>query len=165
MIPSAWTAALFVYLGAGFVAIVYGIVKGLVTIAAHSETRWDRFLYRYKYLAPLAWLIERTISTPATHFSHHALSEADGLGHYTGNFGNLLFFWDVLFGTALISQQYPKEFGIPVDPKRGPEPWYVQMFYPLFQPRSVVGEDLPQERDFVPAAQAASSVVARTQAT
>jgi len=31
---------------------------------------------------------------------------------YKGNFGNLLFFWDILFGTAKITRTYPKEFGI-----------------------------------------------------
>ncbi len=128
LMPSAWTAALFVYLGAGAVALVYGFVKGFVTIAAHSETRWDQFLYRSKYLSPLAWLIERTISTPATHFSHHALSEADGVGHYTGNFGNLLFLWDVLFGTALITRRYPPAFGVDDQLSEPREPWTVQMF-------------------------------------
>lgn len=131
LMPSAWTAALFVFLGAGSVALVYGAIKGLVTIAAHSETRWDRFLYRRKYLSPFAWVIERTISTPATHFSHHALSEADGIGHYTGNFGNLLFFWDVLFGTALITRQYPGAFGLEDDIAHGHERWTTQMFFPL----------------------------------
>lgn len=132
LMPSAWTAALFVYLGAGNVAIAYGLIKGLVTIGAHSEVRWDRFLYRNKQLAPFAWVIERTISTPATHFGHHALSEADGVGHYSGNFGNLLFFWDVLFGTALITRQYPPAFGLEDDLAHGHERWTTQMFFPLF---------------------------------
>jgi sterol desaturase/sphingolipid hydroxylase (fatty acid hydroxylase superfamily) len=133
LMPSAWTAALFVYLGAGPVAIIYGLIKGLVTIGAHSELRWDRFLYENKSLAPLAWVVERTISTPATHFSHHALSEADGVGHYSGNFGNLLFFWDVLFGTALITRRYPPTFGVEGDRFGGDQPWTAQMFYPLFK--------------------------------
>lgn len=136
LMPIAWTAALFVYLGAGSVALVYGFVKGFVTIAAHSETRWDQFLYRSRYLAPVAWLIERTISTPATHFSHHALSEADGIGHYTGNFGNLLFLWDVLFGTALITRQYPPVFGVDDRYVEAREPWTIQMFGPLIRWRT-----------------------------
>jgi len=140
LMPSAWTASLFVYLGAGSVAIVYGLVKGFVTIAAHSEMRWDLFLYRNRFLAPLAWIVERTISTPATHFSHHALSEADGIGHYSGNFGNLLFFWDVFFGTALITRRYPPAFGLEDDLVHGHERWTTQMFFPLFGSRRQASE-------------------------
>lgn len=135
LMPSAWTASLFIFLGAGPVAFVYGLVKGVVTIAAHSELRWDRFFYDRKWLAPIAWIVERTISTPATHFGHHALRNDDGVGHYTGNFGNLLFFWDVLFGTALITRKYPPAFGVDNDLVHGQEKWTTQLFFPLFGSR------------------------------
>ena len=58
------------------------------------------------------WLVERTISTPSTHSAHHGKHLADGVTNYKGNFGNLLFFWDVLFGTAKITRRYPAEIGI-----------------------------------------------------
>jgi sterol desaturase/sphingolipid hydroxylase (fatty acid hydroxylase superfamily) len=32
--------------------------------------------------------------------------------HYKGNFGNLLFLWDMLFGTAKITRRYPAAIGI-----------------------------------------------------
>ena len=32
--------------------------------------------------------------------------------HYKGNYGNLLFFWDVLFGTARITRTYPTSYGV-----------------------------------------------------
>jgi sterol desaturase/sphingolipid hydroxylase (fatty acid hydroxylase superfamily) len=131
--PNLWIAGVLVYLGFGEVYFWYYLVKLLITMGAHSETRWDRFLYRYRALHPVAWVVERTVSTPATHFAHHALREDDGIGHYNGNYGNLLFFWDVLFGTARITRQYPPQFGVEVDPKRGPDPWYVLIFYPLFR--------------------------------
>jgi len=133
--PNAWTGAILVFLGADGFAAAYGLVKILVVAASHSEIRWDQYLYRTKILAPVAWIVERVISTPATHFSHHALSEADGIGHYTGNFGNLLFFWDVLFGTALITRQYPPAFGMENDLVHGRERWPVQLFFPLAQSR------------------------------
>ena len=82
---------------------------------------------------PLAWALERTISTPATHWAHHALTNDDGIGHYKGNFGNLLFFWDVLFGTAHITRKYPAEVGLRDDQLFGHERWDHQMFYPLLQ--------------------------------
>ena len=68
-----------------------------------------------KWLHPLAWVLERTISTPATHWAHHALTNDDGIGHYKGNFGNLLFVWDMLFGTAKITRRYPANVGLQDD--------------------------------------------------
>jgi Tfp pilus assembly pilus retraction ATPase PilT len=50
-------------------------------------------------------LMERTISTPATHHAHHAATTDDGVGYYKGNFGNMFFLWDVIFGTAHISRR------------------------------------------------------------
>jgi sterol desaturase/sphingolipid hydroxylase (fatty acid hydroxylase superfamily) len=131
LFPNRYFAAVLVYLGYGETFVWYSAIKNVVLTGAHSDLRWDSFLYRYKFLEPVAWLVERTISTPATHFAHHAQREDDGIGFYNGNYSNLLFFWDVLFGTAKITRKYPLEFGVVVDPVTGPEPWYVQLFYPL----------------------------------
>ena len=128
LMPGIWGSAALVYLGMGKVYAVYLVVKLVIIVLAHSETKWDRFLYRYRLLHPLAWVIERTISTPATHFAHHGLSAEDGVSHPNGNYGNLLFLWDVLFGTAKITRQYPKTFGAW---NRVKEPWHVQLFFPF----------------------------------
>jgi len=112
MMPGIWLSALLVYLGFGWVYAVYLVLKLSVIMGAHSSTRWDAALYRIKWLSPLMWVVERTISTPSTHAMHHGRHKDDGITHYKGNFGNLLFFWDVLFGTAKISRQYPQEFGV-----------------------------------------------------
>lgn len=127
LMPNIWLAGVLVYLGFGKVFFWYNLVKLFVTMGAHSTTRWDAFLYRHQALHPLAWIVERTISTPATHFAHHAYAEDDGIGHYSGNFGNLLFFWDVLFGTARITRKYPPRFGVPGEP----DSWQTLIFYPL----------------------------------
>lgn len=58
------------------------------------------------------WVVERSISTPATHSAHHGRHAADGVTNYKGNFGNLLFFWDILFGTAKITRRIPEHFGV-----------------------------------------------------
>jgi len=131
MMPGLWIAGLLTYLGLGLVYPAYLVVKLGVILGAHSAWRWDEALYKRAWLRPLVWLLERTISTPATHWAHHALSNQDGIGHYKGNFGNLLFFWDVLFGTAHITRRFPPEVGLPDDRLFGPERWYHQMFYPL----------------------------------
>lgn len=112
MLPSLWFSGALIYMGLGWVYAVYIVVKMTVIIAAHSDVRWDVPLYRIKWLSPLMWGIERTISTPATHSAHHGKHKEDGITHYNGNFGNLLFFWDVLFGTALITRKVPAEFGV-----------------------------------------------------
>lgn len=65
------------------------MVKLLVIIGMHSAVRWDQWLYRWRIVHPVTWVVERTISTPATHDAHHALTQDDGIGRYDGNHGNL----------------------------------------------------------------------------
>lgn len=133
MMPGLWIAGVLIYLGFGAVYGAYIVVKLAVILGAHCAWRWDEPLYRIPALRPLMWVLERTISTPATHWAHHAITNADGIGHYKGNYGNLLFFWDILFGSALITRHYPTQVGLRDDQLFGDERWYHQMFYPLFQ--------------------------------
>ncbi len=135
MMPGLWLSGVLIYLGFGNVYLVYIIVKLTVILGAHSAVRWDEPLYRHKWLHPLAWVLERTVSTPATHWAHHALTNDDGIGHYKGNFGNLLFVWDMIFGTAKITRRYPARVGLQDDLDHGKERWFVEMFYPLLQSR------------------------------
>ncbi len=128
--PNIWFASIAVFLGFGKVYIAYTVLKLLIIIGSHSELRWDSFLYRYKFLSPLAWLVEHTISTPATHFAHHGISNEDGISNNNGNFGNMLFIWDQIFGTAKFTRKYPSQFGIENDPK---DAWYVQLYYPFLK--------------------------------
>ena len=134
--PGIWFAAILIFLGMTEVYLYYVPTKVSIILLAHSEIKWDRFLYRYKILHPLAWIVERTISTPCTHYAHHGLTAEDGVSNPNGNYGNLLFFWDVLFGTAKITRKYPTRFGAWNKMK---EPWYVQLFFPIIKskdPRS-----------------------------
>ena len=134
--PGIWFAAILIFLGMTEVYLYYVPTKVSIILLAHSEIKWDRFLYRYKILHPLAWIVERTISTPCTHYAHHGLTVEDGVSNPNGNYGNLLFFWDVLFGTAKITRKYPTRFGAWNKMK---EPWYVQLFFPIIKskhPRS-----------------------------
>lgn len=112
MMPSLWFAAVLLYLGLGWFYAGYVIVKMLVIMGAHSDLAWDATLYRNKWLSPLMWVVERTISTPATHHAHHGRHLSDPAVNYKGNYGNLLFFWDVLFGTAKITRTYPQSYGV-----------------------------------------------------
>ncbi len=135
MMPGLWVSGVLIYLGFGNVYLVYVVVKLTVIMGAHCAVRWDEPLYRRRWLRPLAWLVERTFSTPATHWAHHALTNSDGIGHYKGNFGNLLFVWDLLFGSAKITRRYPARVGLQDDLLFGKERWFVEMFYPLLGSR------------------------------
>lgn len=128
LMPGIWASAVLVHLGFGAVYAVYLIIKMSVIFGAHSSWRWDEALYRLPLARSLMWVIERTISTPATHAAHHGQHAEDGVTHYKGNYGNLLFFWDVLFGTAKITRRYPEQYGIEgLDPVT----WKRELFWPL----------------------------------
>jgi sterol desaturase/sphingolipid hydroxylase (fatty acid hydroxylase superfamily) len=134
MMPGLWFAGILLYMGAsGMVYALYMVVKLGVIMGAHCAWRWDEPLYKIRALRPLMWVLERTISTPATHWAHHAITQKDGVGHYKGNFGNLLFIWDIIFGSAYITRKFPKQVGLKDDQLFGQEHWYHQMFFPLFQ--------------------------------
>lgn len=133
MMPGLWASSVLLYLGFGNVYLVYFIVKMLVIIGAHSTVRWDEPLYKFRATRPLMWVLERLISTPATHYAHHAITMEDGVGHYKGNYGNLLFLWDILFGTALITRKYPSGIGLIDDIQYGKEVWYIEVFFPFIK--------------------------------
>ncbi|MBN3791965.1 sterol desaturase family protein [Burkholderia sp. Ac-20353] len=133
MMPGLWIGAVLLYLGFGSIYFAYAVIKLVVILGAHCAWAWDEPLYRVRTLRPVMWVLERTISTPATHRAHHAITNMDGIGYYKGNFGNLLFLWDVIFGTAHITRRYPAEVGLRDDQLFGPERWDYQMFYPLRQ--------------------------------
>lgn len=135
MMPGIWISGVLVFLGFGKVYVGYLLVKMAVIVGAHSAWRWDETLYRIPVLSPVMWVIERTISTPATHYAHHAITMEDGIGYYKGNYGNLLFFWDVLFGTARITRHYPTDFGLRDDVENGKERWFIELFFPVFKSR------------------------------
>jgi len=112
LMPSIWLSGGLIYLGLGWIYAAFITMKMLVIIGAHSDLPWDKPFYKIKALSPVMWVVERTISTPATHHAHHGKHKADGVTNYKGNFGNFLFFWDILFGTAKITRRYPPEYGV-----------------------------------------------------
>jgi sterol desaturase/sphingolipid hydroxylase (fatty acid hydroxylase superfamily) len=130
------TAAL-TYLGLGYAALFVTGIKSLITLGAHSSIPWDKPFYKYRVLHPVAWVLERLISTPATHHAHHADTVDDGVGNYKGNFGNMFFIWDVIFGTGIITRKYPQSFGIKHYKQ---EEWYAQFLWPIFKSKKVGSE-------------------------
>ena len=134
MMPGLWIAGALLYLGfGGMIYALYIVAKLAIILGAHCAWRWDEPLYKIPALRPVMWVLERTISTPATHWAHHAITNEDGIGHYKGNFGNMLFIWDLIFGSALITRKFPEKVGLIDDHLFGQERWYHQMFYPFLQ--------------------------------
>lgn len=128
LMPGIWFSGALIFLGAGWVYAVYLPIKMIVIFGAHSDIRWDEPLYKIKWLSPIMWVVERTISTPATHSAHHGRYAKDPATKYKGNYGNLLFFWDVLFGTAKITRHYPENFGVENLPEHNADQ---QLLWPL----------------------------------
>lgn len=133
LMPGIWFSAALVYLGLGWIYAVYIVMKLTIIYGAHSDIPWDRPLYKIKALSPLMWVVERLISTPATHHAHHGRHSADGVTHYKGNYGNMLFLWDILFGTAKITRGYPTEFGVENLPETS---LGEQLIWPLIREKS-----------------------------
>lgn len=130
MMPNIWWIGLFTFLGGGTAVAVGLILKQLVIIGSHSPTKWDRILYRFKFLNPLTWVIEHTIVTPAFHFAHHGKSIRDRISDPNGNYGNMFSFWDQLFGTALFTRKFPVELGLQTDPN---DPWLANWMFPIIR--------------------------------
>ncbi len=143
------TAAL-TYFGLGYAAIAVRGIKSIITTAAHSSIRWDKPFYDIRWLNPVAWVMERLISTPATHHAHHADTTDDGVGYYKGNFGNMFFIWDLIFGTGIITRKYPESYGIKHYKE---EEWYAQFLWPIFKSKKAGSElaaDGPEVADEIP---------------
>ena len=142
LMPGLWFSGILLYLGVGWVYAVYLVIKLSVIYGAHSDVRWDAPLYKIKWLSPVMWVVERTISTPATHSAHHGKHASDGVTNYHGNYGNLLFFWDVLFGTAKITRRYPEEMGVENLPETTISE---QLLWPLFSTGRSAASTVPAE--------------------
>jgi len=125
-----YLVATLTYLGLGAPALFVTVIKYSITLSAHSSIAWDKPFYKYKILHPFAWVLERLISTPATHHAHHADSFDDGIGNYKGNFGNMFFLWDIIFKTGIITRKYPAAYGIKFYKQ---EEWYAQFLWPIFK--------------------------------
>ena len=128
LMPGIWFSGALIYLGLGWIYAFYLAVKMTVIYGAHCDIRWDERRYSIRWLSPVMWFVERVMSTPATHSAHHGRFADDVARFCKGNYGNLLFFWDVLFGTARITRRYPARMGVEnLAPMTAAE----QLFWPL----------------------------------
>ena len=138
LMPSLWVSGVLIWLGLGWVYAGYIVVKLAVIIGAHSDVPWDAPLYRNRWMSPLMWVVERTISTPATHHAHHGRHADDPAVHYKGNYGNLLFVWDVIFRTAKITRTFPQSYGVE---NLAPATLGQQLLWPVFPENRAIAEN------------------------
>ncbi len=61
--------------------------------------------------------------------AHHGPHQSDSVIKYKGNFGNLLFFWDILFGTAKSTRRYLDSYGVE---NLAHAPFTQQLAWPIF---------------------------------
>ena len=130
LMPSLWFSGVLIYLGLGWFYAFYLVAKLSIIMGAHCDWKWDAALYKIKWMQPVMWILERLISTPSTHSGHHGLHKSDPATHYKGNYGNMFFIWDILFGTAKITRQYPTAYGVEGMKKAN---WKEQLFWPVYK--------------------------------
>jgi sterol desaturase/sphingolipid hydroxylase (fatty acid hydroxylase superfamily)/CDGSH-type Zn-finger protein len=128
IMPNLWWVGICTFLGL-IKAVAIGLVlKQLIIIGSHSTISYDKILYKYKFLNPLATIWERIFITPAFHHAHHGKTKKDGISDPNNNFGNMFSLWDQLFGTAVYTRKFPTNYGLENDPK---EHWTAILLYPL----------------------------------
>jgi len=78
-------------------------------------------------------VLERIVTLPDTHHVHHGIGK---YGNAMGNYGSFLFMFDILHGTGTIPHQHQEGFGLPEGVYQ--EPWYEQLWWPIFKVKSEV---------------------------
>ncbi|MEO8516824.1 MAG: sterol desaturase family protein [Flavobacterium sp.] len=122
LMPNLWFSASMVYFGLGKAYIISTMLIGIVDVITHTNIKWDNFLYKYKFLKPITWLLQRIITLPSTHHAHHGIGENSAP---MGNYATALILWDVIFKTSYFPHLYPTKYGIENDQK---DKWYKQLW-------------------------------------
>ena len=125
--PGFWWMGLMIHLGLEEAVILSATVIGLHNVILHNGFLWDVKLYKAPKLGVAMRLLERVFNTPSLHRGHHGLGENSVP---FGNYGQTLFIWDQLFGTAkFLGENVPEAYGtIAKDESK----WYQQIWWPLF---------------------------------
>jgi sterol desaturase/sphingolipid hydroxylase (fatty acid hydroxylase superfamily) len=131
MMPNIWFGGVAIWAGFGKVVGIGLAIKLIVIVSSHSKYLWDKFFYDRPSLNWLSSIFERIIVTPCTHRAHHGKTIEDGISNPNGNFGNMLFIWDIIFRTGKITRKYPTVYGILND--EAVDSWYSEVFYPVIR--------------------------------
>jgi len=131
LIPNTTTAALLYFLGAVEASVAIMSLKLVAVYLQHTGTRWDLWLRRSLPGRALLNVLERIFVLQDYHHVHHGLGR---FGNASANYANVFVFWDYIHGTSMGNpHQLQDAYGLPVGVKV--EPWYVQLWWPLFGTR------------------------------
>ena len=128
LMPNLWWGAIATFLGMAPAVILGLIFKQVIVTSTHSTWKWDEGLYKYKVLAPIAWIVEHIFITPAFHHGHHGRDQSDHVSDPNGNFGNTFSLWDQMFGTAKFTRKFPVAYGLQTNTY---DNWTSQLLYPF----------------------------------
>jgi len=137
IMPNLWWVGFCTFLGLAKAVAIGLVLKQLIIISSHSTISYDKILYKYKFLHPIASIWERIFITPAFHHAHHGKTKKDGVSDPNGNFGNMFSLWDQMFSSAVFTRKFPTEYGLENDPK---EHWTATMLYPLVHSKDTKSE-------------------------
>ena len=133
IMPGFWWTGLMIYFGLLEEALLSSTLIGLHNIWLHNGSDWDLRFYRSGKPKAFMRVFELFINTPSLHRAHH------GIGQNSvpmGNYAQTLFIWDVLFKTATFTKDNrPESYGT-IDPSSMKQPWYAQLWWPIFSQRS-----------------------------
>jgi len=129
--PGLWWTSSMVYFGLGLEFIVGATIVGAHNVWLPNGLDFDRKLYKKPIIGPLYSALEHIFQSPSQHRGHHGIGKG---GVPLGNYGQLLFIWDIMFGTAtFLKDQRPERYGITNDPK---DQWQAQLWWPFIKSKS-----------------------------
>lgn len=125
LMPTLYYQAVVIHLGLLEVFAWGYSIRAVISIASHSDFRWDLPLFNSPVLGPFMKVFSKVITLPDTHHAHH------GMGQYeqgNGNYAPMIFFYDFIFGSARIPVHRQESFGVPEGPGQH---WAEQLWWPL----------------------------------
>lgn len=126
--PGLWWGAALVYLGLGFEFIIGTTIAAAHNVWIHNGLDFDRKLYDKPLIGQLYSALEHLVQSPAQHRAHHGLGEG---GVPFGNYSQLFFIWDILFGTAVFPKgKRPERYGIIHETY---DNWQSQLWWPFIK--------------------------------
>ncbi len=124
--PGLWWGAALVYMGLGLEFIIGTTIVAAHNVWIHNGLDFDRKLYAIPIIGKIYSASEYIFQSPAQHRAHHGLGEG---GVPFGNYGQLLFIWDTLFGTATFPKATrPERYGVIHETY---DSWQAQLWWPF----------------------------------
>lgn len=117
-----------IYFGLLEEVLLVTTIIGVHNILLHNSSTKDRILYRNRFTRGPMKIIEYIINTPGLHRGHHGLGK-DSVPF--GNYGQTLFVWDVIFGTAIFNKGRVPEYYAVSNQEIMNQRWYYHLWWPL----------------------------------